>query len=67
MDAVSTVGAGDAFAGALAVRLAGGDRLAVAARYANMAAAVSCTRPGAVAAMATAEEVKAHLEASADA
>ena len=61
VDAVSTVGAGDAFAGALAVRLAADAELGEAARYATMAAAISCTRPGAVDAMATDDEVEAHL------
>jgi ribokinase len=40
IDLVSTHGAGDAFVGALAARLAGGDRLVDAVSYANAAAAV---------------------------
>jgi ribokinase len=49
---VSTHGAGDALIGALAARLAAGDTLADAARYANAAAAVL---------VATAEEARAAL------
>jgi ribokinase len=44
---VDTVGAGDAFCGALGARLAGGDDLCTAARYASAAAAISVTRRGA--------------------
>ena len=40
IDLVSTHGAGDAFVGALAARMAGGETLADAAAYANAAAAV---------------------------
>jgi ribokinase len=42
-----THGAGDAFAGALAARLARGDALAQAARYANAAAALAVATPAA--------------------
>lgn len=45
-DAVDTTGAGDAFVGSLAVRLALGDSLDDAAAYANRAAALSVTRRG---------------------
>jgi len=44
--AVDTTGAGDAFVGSLAVRLALGDSLDDAAAYANRAAALSVTRRG---------------------
>jgi ribokinase len=44
---VDTTGAGDAFAGALAARLAAGDQLLEAARYAARVAATSVTKPGA--------------------
>jgi ribokinase len=44
--AVDTTGAGDAFVGALVTRLAAGDGLVDAARYAVRVAAVSVTRPG---------------------
>ena len=59
--AVDTVAAGDAFNGALAVRLAEGAPLAEAARYASAAAAISVTRPGAQPAMPSREEVEAFL------
>ncbi|MCY0881010.1 MAG: ribokinase [Firmicutes bacterium] len=45
--AVDAVGAGDAFAGALAARIAAGDNLAEAMRIANKAAALSTTHVGA--------------------
>lgn len=44
---VDTVGAGDAFAGALATRLAEGADLASAARYANCTGALATLKPGA--------------------
>lgn len=43
---VDTTGAGDAFAGALAARLADGDPLTAAAEYACLVAAISVTRQG---------------------
>jgi ribokinase len=49
--AVDTVGAGDAFNGALAVALAGKRPLAEAAAWANAAAAIAVTRPGAQSAL----------------
>jgi ribokinase len=58
---VDTVGAGDAFCGALGARLAGGDDLCTAARYASAAAAISVTRRGAEPAMPTAAEIGAFL------
>jgi ribokinase len=45
--AVDTTAAGDAFAGALAVRLAAGAALGEAVRYANAAGALAATREGA--------------------
>ena len=45
-DVVASVGAGDAFNGALAVGLAEGRALADAARFANAAAALAVTKPG---------------------
>ena len=45
--AIDAVGAGDAFAGALAARLDAGDALADAIRLANHAAALSTTKSGA--------------------
>jgi ribokinase len=47
VDTIDTVGAGDAFCGMLAARLAGGATLAEAVRYANSAGALSTTRRGA--------------------
>jgi len=44
--AVDTTGPGDAFTGALAVRLAAGDALADAAAFASVAAALATTRKG---------------------
>ncbi|HST85520.1 MAG TPA: ribokinase [Kineosporiaceae bacterium] len=47
VEAVDTTGAGDALAGALAHRLAAGDDLTTALRFAVRVAAISVTRPGA--------------------
>jgi ribokinase len=63
VQAVDTVAAGDAFNGALAVRLALGDTLVEAAKYANAVAAVSVTRHGAQPAMPTQEEVERFIRA----
>lgn len=57
VDAVDTTGAGDAFSGALSVALAEGMSLDEACVFANAAAAVSTTRPGTAASMATRAEV----------
>lgn len=59
---VDTTGAGDAFVGALAAALAEspGD-LSRAARFANVAAALSVTRPGTAPAMARRGEIEARL------
>jgi ribokinase len=54
---VDTTGAGDTFNGALAVRLAAGDDLAGAVRYAVAAAALSVARTGARGGMPTADQV----------
>lgn len=59
VDAVDTTGAGDAFTGAVAARLAAGDALADAARYASVAAALAATKKGTQAAYPSAEEVAA--------
>lgn len=48
VDPVDTTGAGDAFCGALACRLASGEALNAAVRYAAAAGALATTRPGAV-------------------
>lgn len=59
--AVDTTGAGDCFVGSLSARLAAGDDLAGAMRYANVAASIACTRIGTGTAMPTAAEVQAAL------
>jgi ribokinase len=56
--AVDTTAAGDVFNGALAVALAEGAPLAAAAGFANRAAAVSTTRPGAQTSLPRREEVE---------
>ena len=58
---VDTTGAGDAFCGALAARLAAGDPLDVAVRAAAAAGALATTRRGAVPSMPTASEIAALL------
>ena len=59
VDAVDTTAAGDAFAGALAVRLAAGAALPEAVRFANAAGALAATRPGAQPSLPTAAEIAA--------
>lgn len=59
--AVDTTGAGDCFVGSLSARLAAGDDLAGAMRYANVAASIACTRIGTGTAMPMAAEVEAAL------
>jgi ribokinase len=61
VDAIDTVGAGDAYCGTLGARLAAGDDLAAAARYAGAAGSISVTRPGAEPSLPTAAEVEALL------
>jgi ribokinase len=57
VDAVDTVGAGDAFNGSLAVGLAEGLSIVEAATRANAAAAIAVTRPGAQGALPTREAI----------
>lgn len=57
VDAVDTTGAGDAFTGGVAARLAAGDSLVDAARYASVSAAMAATRKGTQTAYPTAAEV----------
>jgi len=57
VDAIDATGAGDCFDGALVARLALGDDLLDAVRYANVAAALSTTGYGAVAPIPRQEEV----------
>ncbi len=61
--AVDTTAAGDAFNGALAVALAGGQTLVDAVRWASAAASISVTRPGAIASLPTREEIEDVLRA----
>jgi ribokinase len=61
--AVDTTGAGDAFTGAVAVRLAAGDALADAAAFASVAAALATTRKGTQAAYPEAGDVARLLRA----
>lgn len=56
VEAVSTVGAGDAFAGAFCHRLIAGDGLVDAAHFAARVGAFAVTRPGAQASYPTAED-----------
>ncbi|WP_405473342.1 ribokinase [Paenarthrobacter ilicis] len=55
--AVDTTGAGDAFTGGVAARLAAGDSLADAAAFASVAAALAATKKGTQAAYPAAAEV----------
>jgi len=61
VEAVDATGAGDCFCGACCARLAAGDSLWDAARYANAAAALSTTGWGAVAPLPRPEAVRALL------
>lgn len=60
---VDTVGAGDAFNGALAVRLAEGADLLEAVRFANAAGAIAATRSGAQPSLPTRAELEEFLAA----
>ncbi|TDV16413.1 sugar kinase [Paraburkholderia caballeronis] len=61
VDAVDATGAGDCFDGSLLARLAAGDTLVAAARYASAAAALATTGYGAVAPLPDAARVRAML------
>ena len=61
VQAVDTTAAGDCFTGALAVEFSGGRSLRDAVRFANAAAALSVTRPGAQPALPTRAEVEVFL------
>ncbi|MFA5265411.1 MAG: ribokinase [Opitutaceae bacterium] len=61
MKAVDTTAAGDVFNGALAVRLSEGAELLDAVRFANAAAAISVTRPGAQPSIPLRAEIEALL------
>ncbi len=58
---IDTVGAGDCFAGTLAVALAEGQQLEAALRFAVTAAGLSTTREGAMDSMPTRGEIEARL------
>jgi ribokinase len=62
VDCIDTVGAGDAFCGALAVRLGEGAPLAEALRFAASAGALATTRAGAEPSMPSRSAVEALLE-----
>jgi 2-dehydro-3-deoxygluconokinase len=62
VNCVDATGAGDCFAGALMARLARGDELAAALRYANAAAALATTGYGAVTPLPTAAAVRSLLD-----
>lgn len=65
VDPLDTTGAGDAFAGALAARLAAGDELADALTFACAVGALATTGVGATAAVPTAAETEAFLRSGA--
>jgi sulfofructose kinase len=58
---VDTLGAGDVFHGAFVLAVAEGRAVAEAARFANAAAALKCTRAGGRAGIPTRAEVEALL------
>ncbi|HEY0602286.1 MAG TPA: ribokinase [Herpetosiphonaceae bacterium] len=60
---VDTVGAGDAFVGALAAGLAKGQDLTIVLRYASAAGAIATTRPGAMASLPSRDEIEQFLRA----
>lgn len=62
VDVVDTTGAGDAFRGALAARLATADDIATAIRYATAAGALATTRAGAVPSLPRRADVEALLD-----
>lgn len=63
VDPVDTTGCGDAFMGAVALRLAAGDPLVDAARFAVGVGAYAATKPGAQASYPTTAELEAFLRA----
>jgi sugar/nucleoside kinase (ribokinase family) len=62
VDAVDTTGAGDVFRGAFMYGLLRGERPPSLLRFANAAAAVSCTRPGAIDAVPALADVTSMLD-----
>ena len=65
VDAIDTTGAGDAFCGALAARLAAGDSMDDAIGWAIRAGGLATTRRGAVPSLPTSDEIVARLSAEA--
>jgi 2-dehydro-3-deoxygluconokinase len=65
VEAIDATGAGDCFDGSFLARLAAGDDVVAAARYANAAAALTTTGYGAVAPLPTAHAVRRLLDGSA--
>ena len=59
VEVVDSTAAGDAFTAALGVAVAKGDNMHAAAKFANAAGALACTKFGAQSAMPTLEEVQA--------
>jgi sugar/nucleoside kinase (ribokinase family) len=57
VEAIDTTGAGDVFRGALIFSLLRGDPPESMLRFANAAAAVSCTREGAIASVPNLQEI----------
>jgi ribokinase len=64
VEAVDTTGAGDAFVGALAVRLRSGGDVLEAVRFGVRAASLSVTRSGTMPAFAAADELPTHQPAT---
>jgi ribokinase len=64
VDAIDATGAGDAFCGALAARLAAGDTLDESVAWAICAGGLATTRRGAVPSLPTHDEVSARLKLS---
>lgn len=64
VDALDTTAAGDTFCGAMCARLAAGDQLPVALRFASAAAAISTTRSGAVPSIPHADQTLAFISAA---
>ena len=62
VDIVDTTGAGDAFTGNLAAAIARGESPAAAAKIANAAGALACTKFGAQAAIPTWDEIRMLME-----
>ncbi|MEO1304134.1 MAG: ribokinase [Pseudomonadota bacterium] len=62
VDAVDTVGAGDAFVGAFAAALDTGETFDRALHYGSVAGALTCTQPGAQTAMPELDRIRSRLQ-----